>query len=132
VNSLPAALGVERPAWPLSTLRAEAGGAPLDAPALLEAIVQQFALALPRFLGGGFAEFRAEYEAGSVLLGRRIRMQHGEAETVEGLAVGVAEDGRLLVQEAGAAAPRGFLSGEVSGIQLAEGADMVVGAATAT
>jgi BirA family biotin operon repressor/biotin-[acetyl-CoA-carboxylase] ligase len=131
VNSLPAALGVERPAWPLSTLRAEAGGAPLDAPALLEAIVQQFSLALPHFLAGGFAPFRAEYEAGSVLLGRRIRMQHGEAEVVEGVATGVAEDGRLLVLQAGAGAPRGFLSGEVSGIQLAEGAEMVTGTSPA-
>jgi BirA family biotin operon repressor/biotin-[acetyl-CoA-carboxylase] ligase len=129
VNSLPEALGVERPVWPLSTLRAEAGGARLDAPALLEAIVQQFSVALPHFLAGGFAPFRAEYEAGSVLLGRRIRMQHGEAGgVVEGLALGVAEDGRLLVQEVGApvgAPPRGFLSGEVSGIQLAEGEAMV-------
>ena len=135
VNSLPEALGVERPVWPLSTLRAEAGGARLDAPALLEAIVQQFAVALPHFLAGGFAPFRAEYEAGSVLLGRRVRMQHGEAGgVVEGLALGVAEDGRLLVQEDGAPAgapPRAFLSGEVSGIQLAQGEAMVEGAGSA-
>jgi BirA family biotin operon repressor/biotin-[acetyl-CoA-carboxylase] ligase len=129
VNSLPEALGVARPAWPLTTLRAEAGGAALDAPALLEALVQHFAEALPQFLAAGFAPFRAEYEAGSVLLGRRVRMQHGEGGgEVEGVATGVAEDGRLLVLEDGAAAPRGFLSGEVSGLQLAEGdAAMVTG-----
>ena len=117
VNSLPEALGVERPVWPLSTLRAENGGAPLDAPALLEAIVQQFALALPEFLAAGFAPFQAEYAAGSVLLGKRVTLLEGGA-AVEGVAVGVADDGRLLIQEDGAAAPRGFLSGEVSGIQL--------------
>ena len=129
VNSLPEALGVARPAWPLTTLRAEAGGAALDAPALLEALVQHFAAALPQFLAAGFAPFRAEYEAASVLLGRRVRMQHGEGGgAVEGVATGVAEDGRLLVLEDGAAAPRGFLSGEVSGLQLAEGdAEMVTG-----
>ena len=77
VNSLPEALGVERPVWPLSTLRAECGGAPLDAPALLEDLVLHFSVALPQFLAHGFSPFLQEYESGSVLLGRTIRMLHG-------------------------------------------------------
>ena len=121
VNSLPEALGVSRPVWPLSTLRAEAGGAPLDVAALLEALVLQFAVALPLFLEQGFAPFQAEYEALSALLGKRVRMQHGEEAVVEGMAVGIAGDGRLLIQQDGAAAPTGYLSGEVSGLQLVEG-----------
>jgi BirA family biotin operon repressor/biotin-[acetyl-CoA-carboxylase] ligase len=120
VNSLPQALGVTRPVWPLSTLRAEAGGEPLDVPGLLESMVAEFALALPLFFAQGFAPFRQEYEAGSALLGKVVRMTHSEEGVVQGRAVGIGEDGKLLLEGAGGAI-RGVLSGEVSGIELVVG-----------
>lgn len=125
VNSLPEALGVERPAWPLTTLRAEAGGAPLDVGALTEALVGAFADALPLFLGQGFAPFKAEYDAASVLQGRRVRFAAGEGVVEEGVVLGVGADGRLLLEGAGGGAPRAFLSGEVSGVALVEGGALV-------
>ena len=125
VNSTPEALGVARPAWPLTTLRAEGGGAPLDVPALTDAVVEAFAGALPLFLAAGFAPFKAEYDAANVLAGRRVRFAAGGGEgVVEGRVVGVGDDGRLLVEDA-AGGTRGFLGGEVTGVALAEGGEEV-------
>lgn len=129
VNSAPAALGVDRPVWPLTTLAAEAGrGAPFDVGALTDALVAAFASALPRFLAEGFAPFQAEYEASSVLLGRRVRFDAGgELGRLAGAVVGFGDDGRLLLALDGAppgAPPTGFLSGEVSGIALDEGGEV--------
>lgn len=158
VNSTPVALGVSRPAWPLTTLSAELGRE-LDVSEVTDAIVAAFAevgpppqnelapptlssptcphsQALPVFLrpgpGGGFAPFQAEYEALSVLLGRRITFSDGGAAPVVGRVVALGADGRLLVDVEGApagSAPRGFLSGEVTGLELAPGEPMLRGAA---
>lgn len=121
VNSTPEALGVARPAWPLTTLRAEGGGEPLDVPALTNAVVDAFASALPMFLEAGFAPFKAEYDGANVLAGRRVRFAAGGGEAVvEGRVLGVGEDGRLLVEDDVGGAPRAFLGGEVTGVQLVD------------
>lgn len=136
VNTLPEALGVQRPAWPLTTLRAEAPGQQLlDVHGLTHELVAQFARALPLFLRDGFAPFKAEYDAASVLLGRRVRFSttndSGAPLVVEGRVTAIGEDGKLYVRHepagGGEATVTGFLSGEVSGVQLAEDAEFVQG-----
>ena len=148
VNSLPEALGVERAVWPLSTLRAEArAGFAWDVAALLDELCAEMREALHVFFwagdaasappgaaaagcGGGafggvgslFSPFQAEYERLSVLLGRVIRFADG-GRLVQGRAVRIGADGRLFIQEEAAAAgsePRGFLSGEVAGVELVD------------
>ena len=80
-------------------------------------------------VGSLFAPFQAEYEQLSVLLGRVIRFADG-GRLVQGRAVRIGADGRLFIQEeaaagaaagaAGGAEPRGFLSGEVAGVELVD------------
>ena len=80
---------------------------------------------LPTFLARGFAPFKAEYDAASVLLGRTVRFVVGAGEgdsvqRVTGRVTGVGDDGRLqLVTDGGET--REFLSGEVSSVELADG-----------
>ncbi|RYG55496.1 hypothetical protein EON66_05135 [archaeon] len=92
---------------------------------------------LPVFLDAGFAPFLDEYQAASVLLGRRIRFRSG-AEVIEGVATHISVDGQLFVDvqvappagAPGGATPvrsRGFLSGEVTGVELAPHATMIAG-----
>lgn len=144
VNSLPEVLGVSRPVWPLTTLRAETGRT-YSVPELTDSLVAHFAAALPQFIAHGFAPFQREYEAASVLLGKRIRFLEGGA-SVQGTAVKIGEDGKLYLlvdppatttsdsdssaataaaaaSTAASVAPvlRGFLSGEVSSITLVDG-----------
>lgn len=88
--------------------------------------------ALPTFLepSGGFAPFQGEYESLSLLLGRRIAFCDSGAAAVVGRVVALGADGRLLVDVEGSpagAAPRGFLSGEVTGLELAAGEPMLQG-----
>jgi BirA family biotin operon repressor/biotin-[acetyl-CoA-carboxylase] ligase len=123
VNSLPDDLGVARPAWPLTTLRAETGRE-LSVPALTDTLAAEFAAALPLFLTAGFAPFQSEYEGASVLLGKRVTFSDGAA-VVDGLAESIAGDGRLMIRverrdgkEVPDAPPVGYLSGEVSGVML--------------
>jgi BirA family transcriptional regulator, biotin operon repressor / biotin---[acetyl-CoA-carboxylase] ligase len=118
-NSMPEELGVDRPVWPLSTLRAELGKL-VPVPALLESLVSHFALALPIFQLSGWSAFRDEYERASILLGRVIRFAAGGSEgLVEGKVLGFAEDGSILMQLAHER--KAFLSGEVSRIELVDG-----------
>jgi BirA family transcriptional regulator, biotin operon repressor / biotin---[acetyl-CoA-carboxylase] ligase len=147
VNSEPASLGVDRPVWPLTTLRAEAGGRSYDVAAVTASLVDEMASALPVFFAHGFAPFQAEYERRSVLLGRRVKFTDGPGAVVVGRAVSIGDDGRLYIRveggqaaaggeggggggEGGSGAPeaevRGFLSGEVSGIAIVEGVEEMV------
>ena len=80
--------------------------------------------------GGGFAPFQAQFEALSVLLGRRVTFNDGADAPVTGRVVALGADGRLVIDVEGApegSAPRGFLSGEVTGLELAPGEPMVQG-----
>jgi hypothetical protein len=85
---------------------------------------------LPTFLASGFAPFQGEYEAASVLLGRRVTFVEGgvgggPALRVAGVVAAIGGDGRLYIDvegtHGGGVERRGFLSGEVSGIELAPG-----------
>jgi len=158
VNSMPEGMLAElnRPQWPASTLRAEAGRQ-IDAAALTEALVAGFAQVrrhprarcrtrfarrervcrppaflpflpgarapqnLEVFLARGFAPFADEYQALSVLLGRRVTF-HTDAPHV-GIVVGHGEDGALLLQIDGCEGPPNrFLAGEVTRLVLDGGA----------
>ena len=82
------------------------------------------------YLAQGFAPFQAEYEAASVLLGRRVRFTVEAGVVVEGVVTRIGADGTLYVRPAasgGGSEERGFLSGEVSGIELAPGQPLVEG-----
>lgn len=179
VNSEPAVFGLDRPVWPLSTLRAEAGRR-FDVPALTNEICAQmaevctddggcplcllFALygcrtstrvrlasssasfrvprlqALPTFLAHGFAPFQRQYEALSLLLGKTIKFNAGDV-VVQGKVVRIGEDGKLYIQAEGSAggtdatagSVQGYLSGEVSGVELVHGSgEMIHGSPDAT
>jgi biotin-[acetyl-CoA-carboxylase] ligase BirA-like protein len=156
VNSLPAELGVDRPIWPLSSLRNESedrrhksghvwsgNSLPYEVSdetvsLLAESLAEKMTHELPVFFARGFEPFQKRYEAYSVLLGKRIRFSASEGpggngtshlpEVHEGVVEGFETDGRLLLRMAPADAPagseegeiRGFLAGEVTGIELIE------------
>jgi pyridoxine 5-phosphate synthase len=107
VNSEPASLGVDRPVWPLTTLRAEAGGRSYDVAAMTASLVDEMASALPVFFAHGFAPFQAEYERRSVLLGRRVKFTDGPGAVVVGRAVSIGDDGRLYIRVEGGQAAAG-------------------------
>jgi biotin-(acetyl-CoA carboxylase) ligase len=75
------------------------------------------------YLTQGFAPFQAEYEAASVLLHKRVRFAVEAGVVVEGVVTRIGADGTLYVRpsSAGGGDERGFLSGEVAGIELAPG-----------
>jgi len=139
VNSSPAGLlaGLARPAWPASSLSAEAGRA-LDVAGVTRELIAAFGRELPAWLaaGGDFGAWLPAYAAASVVLGRRVRFADGP-RAVMGLAVGVAPSGGLLVAEEewdGSAAggragapPREFIAGEVTGLTLVDGSEVVGG-----
>lgn len=130
VNSLPETLAVSRTIWPLTTLRAEAGGASLDVAALTDALVAEFANALDDFSANGWAPFSAEFSAASVLLGRRVRFSDDAPSAdapagggvVEGIVAGFGDDDGSLRLRTDAGVERNFLAGEVCGLELADGA----------
>jgi biotin-(acetyl-CoA carboxylase) ligase len=81
------------------------------------------------YLADGFAPFQAEYEAANVLLGKVIRFSEGAGKPhVQGRVLSLGADGKLNVEVAPSGEVRGFLSGEVSGVELAPG-QLVEGAA---
>ena len=78
---------------------------------LAAALLGQLALALVEFEQAGFAPFHDEWRAADALLGRPVRLQHGE-RAVDGLARGIDADGALLF-DAGNGVER-VVSGEIS------------------
>ena len=126
VNSLPDELNVERAVWPLTTLRAESAGAAWDVAGIVDDLCAELSRVLAVFFGEGFAPFQSEYEAESVLLGKVVRFTDVDgAQPVQGRAVRIGADGRLFLLVAddsspGAAQERGFLSGEVSGVEIVD------------
>ena len=79
--------------------------------ALAAALLGQLALALVEFEQSGLDPFREEWQAADALLGRPVRLQHGE-NTTEGIARGIDRDGALLLERAGRV--ERVVSGEVS------------------
>lgn len=108
---LPAAVAgaIERPVTDLATMlaqspggdsAADAGGATLSRTVLLAAILEGLAAALPRYERDGFAAFRDAWLARHAHAGRQVSIVQGERTLLEGEALGVAEDGALLLRSA--------------------------------
>lgn len=139
VNSTPEAIGLDRPIWPLTTLRHHAGRS-FDVPALADDLGSTVSEVVPRWLAGasrsevagmggsvagpttaGWDAFHAEYLSGSVLVGRRIAFHEGgKGGRVEGVVETIGRDGRLVLVT-GEGERREYLSGEVVGLQLVDG-----------
>ncbi len=79
---------------------------------LLVAQLLQLSQVLPTFEKHGFAPLREEWLARHAWQGRRVRLSGGGHQEAEGEAIGVAEDGALLLQVAGEV--RRYYSGELS------------------
>jgi len=105
------AAAVDQPATALS----EHGGGVASRTALLAAALAELGEALEEFARCGFASFRAEWLERHVWQGRRVTLRVAEREVAEGEAVGVGEDGALLLRSARGVRP--FHSGE---LRLAE------------
>ena len=56
-----------------------------------------------------------------MLLGKRVRFSLGEGAAVQGIVSKIGEDGKLYITRDGSTQLEGYLSGEVSGIELAPG-----------
>lgn len=112
---LPAAIasGIERPVTDIASILAASrdeesasateGREPAAAPSrtlLLAAVLEHLAQALPRYEREGFAGFRDGWLARHAHGGRQVSIVQGERTLTEGEAVGVAEDGALLVRSA--------------------------------
>ncbi len=79
---------------------------------LLAAALRELAAVLALFAEQGFAPLRAEWMSRHAHQGKPVRLTAGEGQSISGEAIGVAEDGALLL-----ATPRGverFLNGELS------------------
>lgn len=99
---LPAKLAdeIERPATDLAAAALDAKAALPPRTALLAGILARLATALPRYEREGFAAFRDGWLARHAHRGRRVAIMQGERKLNEGEAVGVAEDGALLLRSA--------------------------------
>ncbi len=105
------AAALDQPATALS----EEGDSVPSRTALLAASLAELGAALGEFARGGFAAFRAEWLERHAWQGRRVTLRIAEREVAEGEAVGVGEDGALLLRSARGVQP--FHSGE---LRLAE------------
>jgi BirA family biotin operon repressor/biotin-[acetyl-CoA-carboxylase] ligase len=64
---------------------------------LLARLLQELAVVLEQFQCGGFAPLREEWVARHAWQGRRVALKIADRCVAEGRAVGVAEDGALLL-----------------------------------
>jgi len=112
VNSTPDAIGVERPVWPLTTLRHFTGRA-FDVPAVTADLAAAVQEVVPQWLAGalrgptaggdgaasdGWSRFQDEYLSASVLVGRRIAFHEGgKGARLEGVVETIGADGKLVV-----------------------------------
>ena len=101
------AAGVDQPATGLFGH----GGSALSRSALLAALLLDIHAALEQFTRSGFAPFRGEWLGYHAWQGRQVRLQVAGSDVAEGEAVGVAEDGALLLRSAHGV--KGFHSGEL-------------------
>ncbi len=106
---LPAALagGIERPVTDIAGIVAAAGvdgqNPAVAVPSrttLLVAVLERLAVALPRYERDGFAAFRDGWLARHAHGGRQVSIVQGERILNEGEAIGVADDGALLLRSA--------------------------------
>ncbi|MBI4757064.1 MAG: biotin--[acetyl-CoA-carboxylase] ligase [Betaproteobacteria bacterium] len=80
--------------------------------AVLAAILGALSAMLPRFAVAGFAPFRDDWQARNAWAGREVRVVQEGARELEGLCLGVDDDGALLLGTA--AGTRRVLCGDVS------------------
>jgi BirA family biotin operon repressor/biotin-[acetyl-CoA-carboxylase] ligase len=88
---------IDQPVTDLTTVMA----VPPSRSTLLAALLVELAGVLAEFAQHGFAVFRDEWLRHHAHQGERVRLALGEARTIEGRALGVAEDGALLLEHAG-------------------------------
>lgn len=141
VNSTPDSLGVARPVWPLSTLKAELASSsspsalPPDTPALEvkaveDALVASFNERLKEFRSSsstaGFPpSLLDDYRRLSVLIGRRVVFSDGSGHgasggpgpDISGVVVDISNQGALVIIDLDGRRKE-FLSGEVTGLRL--------------
>jgi BirA family biotin operon repressor/biotin-[acetyl-CoA-carboxylase] ligase len=99
---------IGQPSTDVATLAA----APPSRTALLAALLVELAAAMERFAADGFAAFRDAWLARHAYQGETVRVVLADERCVDGRAVGLAEDGALLVEHAGRI--ERFHSGDVS------------------
>jgi BirA family biotin operon repressor/biotin-[acetyl-CoA-carboxylase] ligase len=80
--------------------------------ALLAALLDELAGAMQRFASDGFAAFRGDWLRHHAHQGADVTLRLADARIVAGRALGVAEDGALLVEHGGRV--ERFHAGEVS------------------
>lgn len=90
----------------------EAAGGPVDRVAVAAALLDRLETRYAAYADGGFAALRRAWEALSCLGGRRVRVAEG-GQTVEGVVIGLADDGALRVRDAGGTA-REVRAGDVT------------------
>jgi BirA family transcriptional regulator, biotin operon repressor / biotin---[acetyl-CoA-carboxylase] ligase len=91
---------------------AQIAGTPPSRSALLAALLIELDMAMRRFAADGFAAVRDEWLRAHAYQDRPVRLVLDDARSVEGRAVGVAEDGALLLERGGAI--ERYHAGEVS------------------
>jgi BirA family transcriptional regulator, biotin operon repressor / biotin---[acetyl-CoA-carboxylase] ligase len=82
---------------PLPVAELAAKGVPPSRTVLLARVLQHMAAVLAQFEGHGFGSLRDEWLARHAWQGRRVMLRVAERKIAEGLAVGVGEDGALLL-----------------------------------
>lgn len=93
----------------------------IDPNTLLAAVLEELLRVLDGFALNGFAALRDEWLSRHAWTGRLVRVLTPHAEPIEGICVGVADDGALLLETAGGV--KRILSGDVS-LRLKEGAPL--------
>lgn len=96
---------------PASSLFLE-GGAPIDRPAFTRALLAALDDLYDHYLRFGFAPVKDEWISRCNVLGRRVRVSFGK-EVLEGEALGIDDDGALLVDRGGNSPDR-VLAGDVT------------------
>jgi BirA family transcriptional regulator, biotin operon repressor / biotin---[acetyl-CoA-carboxylase] ligase len=97
--AVPAALLPSLSDWPAGAidLTTALGTDPPPRAALAGALINELALLLAAYPRDGFAAFRSEWRAADYLRGRAVRVDDS-AEPISGTAVGIDDDGALLVE----------------------------------
>jgi BirA family biotin operon repressor/biotin-[acetyl-CoA-carboxylase] ligase len=100
--------------WPRGAIDLETvlGREPPSRTVLAAALVSELAALLVDYPAGGFAAYRGEWEAGDYLRGRPVRVDD-VAGSIAGTALGIDDDGALLVEAAGGERRR-IVAGDVS------------------
>ena len=136
INSEPEVLNISRPVWPLTTLYAESNKQIIyDIDFITNTLIEELQCMLPIFLEKGFEPFHNEYEKYSILLGKLIQFRIEDNSIVKGKVHSIGTDGKLYIKvystnnSESSSIPQiqGYLSGEVSGIELIPGENMIEG-----